>query len=1352
MHTNGIIHNQASTLEYIASWKKTTINMVTVDSRRFFRLISPSAQRMLGKATGVAGCFGGACITAYVTGISYLFLIGVFLIVSVILYANAKQAIDKLARHLREKTRTGTSLLPRSLPVASLPVPSFHLFGYSTLNFGSTGKDKDWDREQVKKVRTDSSWSIDNLLPNSNVSAVPETVNHDCTKSIPNCTLSQTAIDMEVDGPVVDDIYSQTRTLFINVESHPSLHTHVLPSNIANLVMVRGIYKPPRESVSIAQFPQTSVADIRTRIESIPVDSTTLVPHVDANYNEETSTMVHVGRNIDLEEARTSDITSTNSAVYSEKNARIAQDRNGHIMTVGTIGTDGRAKAGIEMSAGVDNSDDKDSASDGDMNNISELGGFPNLHTQTHTQTQPFSTYRQNQKVTAKQEHEHTPTHVLPSSLPQSQDNALLQLNLKNTLSQLHDIHMDTDDMNKTNSTGNEDIEHVDVNGSAGVNMDAVDEGGRLHIKLGEKIKNVSGCVVDWGSGEEDDTLSSTSFCEHHGERDSMSENMTRGLGEIASGSRAVRESAKNLSFPRQLSAQSQPNSPQSNRHAVKKGARGFTKDFDYAETQSATTSSSKSKSPSKVFSCAEDFANFSKSAGQGLPLSRTPISNTKEGGDNEVVNVCLGESSSVKIEVLSGQPNGILSRGFISATDFKSNKMDKVYSERKSKNTGVCGTKKSSVTRGFISASDYLSDRIGHTNTDSLKALVSPVLNGKVRPTRTSLIHQTEVLGTQAYENACEYEPDITQYNHNGRSQKQEYGRTPIDTVKSALLKRWASASASEGDDDVGVGLDLSTFGITSCVSGDETNTGMNIDIVEDDFSLSESEMSESGFDLEAKPDVSADTGLGTHDGERGNTDEDNNISSGVGVDAVGNDGESDYEDGLEWPQQSADQELRLASKWDDIELPTEGLTMGMLAVHNNKSTQTHQSSIYAHEYTQSNIQSQHTVSMTAGYEDSEDLDFDGEAISVSSLYSHPSQTYTCTHTLAEENTNQRVGESGGMVGLRDTEMSGLKFPSGGGGLQLRLKQVYRASSDCGDEFDGFGSSDCSEGEWDTNTDYEDTSYAHVNENTHTTNSHLQTIGRANATDTSEGWCSIDSENCTPKKHTHKDSSICHSPRVSRLFGCQVDTQLHDMYQPRVPLNTRLNPNLRVARPSKLGEGMRIEPMLIQSTKALTDKQIVGSMVYNPVTQSWEGNEEALLDFDENRAPSNSRPIPALIAPLGSSAACLPKIVNGMVFDPDRACWRGNEEDILDWSDSDFSDSDENESNIICRIDTNETSSIVAVAEIITDTDFAITPELAKMFNDSEQQHRDGLNGWNATAHIRALDTSNRWAIRTMR
>ncbi|KAJ3046196.1 hypothetical protein HDV00_000007 [Rhizophlyctis rosea] len=99
------------------------------------------------------------------------------------------------------------------------------------------------------------------------------------------------------------------------------------------------------------------------------------------------------------------------------------------------------------------------------------------------------------------------------------------------------------------------------------------------------------------------------------------------------------------------------------------------------------------------------------------------------------------------------------------------------------------------------------------------------------------------------------------------------------------------------------------------------------------------------------------------------------------------------------------------------------------------------------------------------------------------------------------------------------------------------------------------------------------------------------------------------------------------------------------------------------INHPDKRSAGSRKKkpqkkPTLIRNLNARDIVKVVGSMVYNPTLQKWEGNEEALLDFDR-ATPAR----PALITNKGGSK--LPHTVGQMVFDPVKMCWIGNDEDV---------------------------------------------------------------------------------------
>ncbi|KAL1999029.1 hypothetical protein VTN02DRAFT_5164 [Thermoascus thermophilus] len=63
-----------------------------------------------------------------------------------------------------------------------------------------------------------------------------------------------------------------------------------------------------------------------------------------------------------------------------------------------------------------------------------------------------------------------------------------------------------------------------------------------------------------------------------------------------------------------------------------------------------------------------------------------------------------------------------------------------------------------------------------------------------------------------------------------------------------------------------------------------------------------------------------------------------------------------------------------------------------------------------------------------------------------------------------------------------------------------------------------------------------------------------------------------------------------------------------------------------------------------------------VKGMHYNPATFRWEGNENAVTEFDDVASPKSPKPAPALITNVGAIQGV--QVVGGMVFDPQRMCW----------------------------------------------------------------------------------------------
>eukprot|EP01135_Chromosphaera_perkinsii_P000949 Nk52_evm47s153 gene=Nk52_evmTU47s153 len=106
-------------------------------------------------------------------------------------------------------------------------------------------------------------------------------------------------------------------------------------------------------------------------------------------------------------------------------------------------------------------------------------------------------------------------------------------------------------------------------------------------------------------------------------------------------------------------------------------------------------------------------------------------------------------------------------------------------------------------------------------------------------------------------------------------------------------------------------------------------------------------------------------------------------------------------------------------------------------------------------------------------------------------------------------------------------------------------------------------------------------------------------------------------------------------------------------------------------------------KPMLIKNLNTWDEPKTVGKMVFNPTKGCWEGNEEALKDFDK---PSG----PALITNIGGSK--VPKIVGGMLFDPVKMCWvRVRNPD---------GDDDEEEEDVFADIDSDDDAACTGAGE----------------------------------------------------
>ncbi|KAH9064098.1 hypothetical protein EDB87DRAFT_1599334 [Lactarius vividus] len=109
----------------------------------------------------------------------------------------------------------------------------------------------------------------------------------------------------------------------------------------------------------------------------------------------------------------------------------------------------------------------------------------------------------------------------------------------------------------------------------------------------------------------------------------------------------------------------------------------------------------------------------------------------------------------------------------------------------------------------------------------------------------------------------------------------------------------------------------------------------------------------------------------------------------------------------------------------------------------------------------------------------------------------------------------------------------------------------------------------------------------------------------------------------------------------------------------PKLPATDRSPKRKKVAGPSNQ---TRRKPTLIRNLGGSNAPKTVGEMRWNPQTLRWEGNDQALREFDVAMAPTR----PALITHLTGSSIGSPvgnfasgaRRVGNMIFDPGRMCW----------------------------------------------------------------------------------------------
>lgn len=165
-----------------------------------------------------------------------------------------------------------------------------------------------------------------------------------------------------------------------------------------------------------------------------------------------------------------------------------------------------------------------------------------------------------------------------------------------------------------------------------------------------------------------------------------------------------------------------------------------------------------------------------------------------------------------------------------------------------------------------------------------------------------------------------------------------------------------------------------------------------------------------------------------------------------------------------------------------------------------------------------------------------------------------------------------------------------------------------------------------------------------------------------------------------------------------------------------------------------------RKKPQLIKNLSADVNLKFVGEMVYNPITQRWDGNDSVLKDFDNVL----STPLrPALISNMNNFTTNTKsfQVVGKMRFDPKKMCWNNDssdEEEVI-W-DCDDDDRDDFISTPQAFIDTsdnklrtkNDANSIGNDNnDFQVGSEFDITSGFLAALLASERQHRNEITRW---------------------
>ncbi|MCJ1276093.1 hypothetical protein MMC21_003898 [Puttea exsequens] len=233
-------------------------------------------------------------------------------------------------------------------------------------------------------------------------------------------------------------------------------------------------------------------------------------------------------------------------------------------------------------------------------------------------------------------------------------------------------------------------------------------------------------------------------------------------------------------------------------------------------------------------------------------------------------------------------------------------------------------------------------------------------------------------------------------------------------------------------------------------------------------------------------------------------------------------------------------------------------------------------------------------------------------------------------------------------------------------------------------------------------------------------------------------------------------------------------------------PLQQQRGNPLAPTQPKRAKKQIK-KPALITSIGkgvASLSPEMLKDMRWNPITDTWEGNENALAPFDvpvsataapvSPKSPSGGKREPALIANVGAGQGV--QVSGGMVFDPQRMCWlkmaprpgahrsRSNSNpmspDPMDDEDDPFAGLDDLEDGSKApKANDDVLSGSTAVKnkglvedEWLVGEEFDVGPEFVRRQRAEEERWRAKVEGWVGAGVMRdegVGQLSWKWAIR---